>query len=776
MGCIIVTFSHTIDLCNDSPAKNTMTQGTSIPQNRESQSAEASGRLGRRQVEDALKRALDTGAVAIPQQLRYLLALCQMSTEHHTTTPYTAKPMSVVQARLSALESLSGVLNDRQVRALLRDIEKIQDINIRTMLLARVAIFIDPKEYQNVVRDIWQQSEYIGDIVVRTRAIYQIAPLLTLINDEPATATPLLNILRLAEAIENTEARLRSLVSVASHLPYDVSIRTFQRVLDELERAGNDSLRVKTLIAMAQEVPDELVGQALNIAGSIRNPTERARTLTALAQVMPTDLRPRLRQDALEAITMIESDDDKAEALIAFAPHLDFATDREKFPAIVTKALAIAIGISRRHVRAKVLVAISPHLTTDLQGEALAAVHSLSNEQDRAMLLAELAPNLPPNMLVASLAVAHTMVSQDARVHALTALAHYVPESARHQTVRDALAAASNLPHYLERVTALVDLADLLPPDLLEQALSNALESAKSIENANAQARALNQLGNYLPETLLEQALELAINIEDANQRLNAIIGIMPNLMSEDRQREARESLVKCAEQMRLEFKQARALVTILPHLTQDMLKPIEEMADGYFDPFDKVSVYLAIAQNSPPENRPSLIGKAWTRLQHIEDGYDRASMIAAMAPFLPERAGKDLASAVESAINIIQDDYDKASAIRILVPLLSSGSNGNSVVLPDTATALERGIETAVLIPDQALRAEYLSEGIKMWVNIHDKERSFNLWRKLVWQFQALPLADVLLCLASVMPLIYEIADKETIIRVAEVLGIRNP
>ena len=751
-----------------------MTHQASIPPDRTDESTGKIGRLGRKQIEQALKRSLDTGATAIPQQLRYVLALAQVNDSNYTSTPYSAKPMTISAARLSVLESLAATLNEKQIKQLVRDIHKIDNVDTRIMLLSRIAIYIEPQDFYGVVKEIWQKANFLEDIVVRTQSIYQIVPLLTLIHDEPATATPLLNILRVAESMKNSEARLRSLVSIAPHLPYDLSVRTFSRVLYDLEAYANDSLRMKTLISMSADVPDELKTQALNIAVKIVNPSERARVLTALAQNMPQDLRPRMRQDALDAINTIETEEDKAEALIAFAPHLDYASEKDTFPAILAKALTITVGITRRHIRARVLVAIAPHLPTDLQGEALAAVHSLSNEQDRAMLLSELAPNLPPNMLVASLAVAHTMVTQDARVHALTALAHYVPESAREQTVRDALAAASNLPHFLERVTALVELLDLLSDDLMEMALVNALESAKSIENENAQARALNHLGLYLPENLLHQALDIALAIENPNQRMNAIIGIIPNLASEDRLQEARQNLLGCAKAIHLEFKQARALVTILPHLSRELFPDVELTADYFFDAFDRVSVYLAIAQNSPPENRPSLILKAWTGLHRIEDGYDRASMIAALSPFLPERAEKDLAIAIETAIDIIEDGYDKASAIRILMPMLSGGSDGNYVP-PDVASALEKGIETAVMIPDQALRADYLARGISLWVNyVNDEERSLILWGQLLWHLRTLPLSDVLLCFAAMMPLLQQLIDPEMMQQVTDVLGIR--
>lgn len=731
--------------------------------------------IGGRQIEETLKIELDKGITSLPNQLKYLLALAQVNGQKTATIAYETRSMTISQARLSVLESLVPVLNEKQIRRLLRDIKNIDDLDVRVTLLSKMALYIAPDDFYEIVKEIWQQVDYIQDIVVRTQAMYQIAPLLSLIHDEPATSTPLLNILRVAESLQNTESRLRSLVAIAPHLPYEISLRTFSRVLNELENLNHDNLRVKTLQAMAADVPDDLISQALTIAIKIEIASDRARVLTALAQSMPADFRPRLRQDALDAISTIDNEDDRAEALISFAPHLDYASDNnDKFPAILAKALAIAVGIGRRHIRARVLVAIAPHLTTDLQGEALAAVHSLSNEQERAMLLAELAPNLPPNMLVASLAVAHTMIKQDARVHALTALANYVPASANQQTIRDALAAASNLPHYLERVSALVDLIDLLPPELMEQALSNALDSARSIDNQNAQARALNQLGKYLPENLLHQALDIAFDIENPNQRMNAIIGLVATVADEKRKLEAQEQLFDCAKSIHLDFKQARALVTIIPHLPPSMFAEVELIADGYIDAFDKVNVYLAIAQNSPPENRSSLIAKAWMRLHQIEDGYDRASMIASLAPFLPDRAKKDLAKVIESSIKGISDGYDKASAIRILTPLLSK--NGSSAYIPpDMPTALEKGIETAMLIPNQRLRADYLGQGVTIWVNnVDDKARSFDLWKQLVGQLKQLALPDVLLCLGATMPLIKSIADADIIKQVVEVLGIR--
>ena len=55
-----------------------MTQRATIPPNQEKPATERSSQLGRKQIEEALKQALDAGATTLPQQLKYLLALAQL--------------------------------------------------------------------------------------------------------------------------------------------------------------------------------------------------------------------------------------------------------------------------------------------------------------------------------------------------------------------------------------------------------------------------------------------------------------------------------------------------------------------------------------------------------------------------------------------------------------------------------------------------------------------------------------------------------------------------
>lgn len=749
-----------------------MTEQAQAPPLRDSQQQPTRSR-SRAQLEQALKRALDAGPAGIEQQLRCVLALSQMIDKPAEEAAHNPAVLSTVQARLVALSHLVAVLDEKQLLTLARDAREIKEVAVRLPLLTRLALHLSPGLYRDIVHEVWNNIQHIEDRALRARTLFELAPLLTLVNDEPATPSTLLDVVGQAQSIKETGARLRSLSALAPHLPYAMSVRTIQRILEDARALNNDAVRSKMITTLAPHLPEQLKGRALSLAQIIEAPAERARALVALAGYLPPEQQENLRRIAMQTIAMIENEEERAELLISFAPYLEYASQEAQFPMLLARALDIAVGIARRHIRARVLVALASHLTLDLQGEALAAVHSLSSERERAMLLATLAPTLPPQMLVASLAVAHTMREQDARVHALSVLAHYVPENARAQTVLDALAAASNLPNHYERVMALVSLLDILPDHLRDQALTNALEAVRLIENENARARALGLVGPHLSDSLLLRSLEIAEQFADPHQRLDALLGIAPRLPGA-RQQVVALKMLDCVRQMPLEFKQARALTSIAGQVPPEMMSQLQEIAEKFSDPYDRFSVLISMVQNLPHDKRPPLIAQAWRLIKQIEEGYDRASALVAVAPFLPASARPDLAQSISLAIRLTPDDYDKASAISLLGPLLADGDNARFATLPDHLEALKAGMEAALSVPQQALRASLLAEGAKLWVGMQDEERTRSLWADLLMQLHTLPLADVLLCLGALIPIIREMVGEQGLQDVAQILGVR--
>lgn len=730
----------------------------------------------RSDTERALLAALAQGPETLVEQAAHVLALSRLAPPA-PAGPASAPALSAEAARLMALARLAEVLPEADAVALYRAASQLADPAVRLQVLARVALRLPPQHYQAVVRQGWEDSAALENPAARAHALFQLAPLLTLYHDEPATPLALLEIVSLAQAIGNPEARIRSLITLSPFLPQGMRLRVLHRAIDEIDQLHNDAARFNALNTLADHLSPEIEARALHSAEAVRAPGERARAFTALARHMPTALRPALRTGALNAIGTIRDEEERAEALIAFAPHLEYVTNTEQFPLLLEHALRIAVSIKRRHLRARALVALSPHLTLDLQGEALAAVHSLTSERERAALLADLAPTLAPDMLVASLAVAHSMQSQDARVHALTALAHYVPENARDQTLLDALAAANNLPRPYDRIVALVRLMDALPASLREQTCANALESARLMKNENACGRALVLIGPHLSAALSQRALDIARGLVNPVQRLAALNGLLPYVTGSDRAAVPPE-LLAAVQEMPFEYRRARALVEIVPALPDDLIPQAVSLAASISDPFDQVSALVALIPRLSPDEGRRTLADCWRLVRAIDNGYDAACALAAIAPMLPPAAGPDLARSAGMIIGAIMDEYDQASAITLLAPLLAlQGVPQHTAApgpVPERHTALEQGIQAALRVPDQAQRWQLLAEGAALCAEASDSEQLYRLWREVAAHLASLPLADTLLCLSALAPLIQRLGGSDALAAVARLMQQR--
>jgi hypothetical protein len=722
-------------------------------------------------LEQAFHRSLAAGPAALTRQVRYILALSQMTAAAPAATPHQQKPVPVTGARLAALVELADTLDDAQRRNLVKEIQQLHDSHTRLCLLLQMTPHLPVAEQKALMAESWRQAGTIDDPVTRSELLHHLAEALPA-TDEAAIDSPVTRVLQLARSMQNLEARIRALVALATILPGRSGIDLFNRVLDEIDHIDSDILHANAINTLSGHLPETVEERAIKSALKISSPVERARALTTLARSISPAREERIRSLALNTIADIRNEEERAEALIEFAPFLEPVTGLEGYPELLERALSIAVSLSKRYARAQALVALAPHLTPDLQGEALAAVNSLADEGDRALLLADLAPTLPPDILVASMAVAHTMREQDARVHALTILAHYAPAHARSQTMLDALAAATNLPHHYERVTALMALVDVLPPQLQDQAFTSALETTRLIENENSRARALSLLGQHLPPRLLNRALEAAYEIEDLQQRLNALLGMITRVTDRERL-EVQQHLLESARQIPFDYKRARALASIAPHLSPELIQRALEIAEQLDDPYDRVSTYIALAQNLPPEKRPPVIARAKETIGKIDDGYDRSSALAAIAPFLPDSQRSNLSQLIYRVIRSIEDDYDQASAISILAPLLIAGDREDRPALPDQAEVLLAGLKAALEIPQQTLRVRQFSAGLAFWEGLDETGR-YELWQAAAWQLSSLPLADVLLCLGAALPVLQAIGGEENLEEIAQILGVR--
>jgi hypothetical protein len=694
------------------------------------------------------------------QQVQRVLAAAQ----HNERQPFRTRPprqVSLGDAHLLVLIEQAAALDTSQIATLLQRAERVSDRTLYMVMLSRLAAHLPSVKRREVVDVLWSGIRKVNDPATAADILFRLFPLIEAIHNTPPAS--FMAVFDIARNIEDTEARTRSLIALSRYVSPDVALSIQRSVLETIDKMTPDIARTNTLISLTESLAPELYPQAVACALRIEAPVERARALTSLARVLPHHLLVKIQEDVLRTIEGIVGEEPRVEALIAFVPYLEFAQDQDEFPKVLERALAVAVNLPRRHFRARALVALAPHLPPDLQGEALAAVHSLPLERERATLLAQLARELPPKMLVASLAVAHTMQDQDARVHALAALARHVPVQAQRQTMLDTLNAVHSLPHPFEQVNALVNQLDILPDDLYHQTLRDALAATEQITNPHTKARALNMLIPYLPEEMLPKAVELAKTINNPQMHLSALVSLVERLPDEQRPK-LLQTMLSIIRTIHYEYRQSRALMNIAGMLPPEMFAPALAIARDITDPYDRLSALIALAQNSPPSQRPALVGESWRLIKQVESGYDRASALAAIAPLLPNAAEADLSRAVGMAIGSIMDEYDQASAIILLAPLLAS-NNPHKTLLPEKTLVLREGLRTALQVADPIERSEQLAVGVEQWrqgIDRDDRKSHEALWRDVTVRVAALPLPDAVLCLGRLVPLVAWLGGRE--------------
>lgn len=721
-------------------------------------------------VRQRLQSALRMGRQGLALQLRYLLMACQFAPARSTPTDSGAH-LHINDARLQTLVHIAPHLSPAQRSLLYGLIHDVEDRGTCLSLLARAIRAVPIDEALPHARVIWESLDAIHHPAQRASALIDIADLIHDTAGSTLTAGVLLRLIHNAQNMKTIEARLRALIGLAPSLPEAQSRDIVHGIMAELERAHSDTLTTRSINTIAPALTPQHVPTAVALCRTIKSPTDRARALTALLPHVNSEWRGDLQGEILMAVEHISSEDERADALIALAPHMESATAKE-YPRVLSHALSIAIGMQRRPLRARMLVSLAPHLTPDLQVEAIADVNSLPNERERATLLTQLAPTLPESMIVASLSVAYAMREQENRVQALTALARYASPTMRHQTLLDALASANNIASHYERVRVLVSLLELMPSNMQEQTLTNALESARLIENESARARSISLLAPHLNDILLERALSVARELTNVEHRLGALIGLAEQL-SDQHYDAVMHEMLACVSSIPVDYKRARALTAIAPYIRPEDTGALETLANQLSDPIDRLNVLLGLVPYVTTDLRTVIVQAAYHLLSQSEPGYDQVTAIIALAPYLSPEQREALIRAIPSTLEAIEDEYDQASAIVLLAPLLVNDrqANDQSVSRWD---ALALALESALLVPHPAQRLHLLEQACAVWARQKSPERAFIVWSHLTTLLVELPLAQVVACLGALLPLLMDFAGEDAAHEVARLLGVK--
>lgn len=333
--------------------------------------------------------------------------------------------------------------------------------------------------------------------------------------------------------------------------------------------------------------------EALKSARSIRQVSERVRTLTEMLPHLPSDLKGKTLRKVLKSASRIQGKY-KVRALMDIVPYLP-AQQRQE---VLQQALREVQVPPFRSLRARTgdrmsqkpeemrivdrllrLLAESGYLE---QAQALTRV--IGDEEDQAETLVELVPYLSveerQRAAVEALGAIQKIVPKRRRADSLVKLAPYLSATELEKAAR-ALAS-----HYDSALSAdkQKKIEKRRPPGTVKRSVAqrgcsqDALEAIQAIEDAVERTKALTGLAAQARGKLRKQAVEEAFfaaqEIENESRRAERLIGLIPYASASLRQ-QALEKAVAIARATGPQLVRAPLLADLLPHLAGSLREEV---------------------------------------------------------------------------------------------------------------------------------------------------------------------------------------------------------
>ena len=462
----------------------------------------------------------------------------------------------------------------------------------------------------------------------------------------------------LGSQLADLDSRSR-MEALSAHLPESL----LAVVLDILQSVDLDKGGREILVAILPRLPDALLERALQMARAVQYAESRARALAAIAPRLPVGADPdQVRAEALDAAGQVESPYDRAEILAVLLPGLP--------EGLMGRALDAVEGIRDAEKRAEVLDRAAARLPQPLMPRAWQIARSIAAPGPRARALAALAGRFADrteraDALEEALQGFMTVGDEDRRVQAIASL---VPRFAREEARAEALAEGLRLARALHDGEArILAFARLAPHG--RQALRELLQTTESWR-WDAAARAL---AACLPASGYPDLLSAVREIADQRRRLGAslaLVGVLPDASRGDYLRRGfeekdegwladfiRGALAYCGPDL---IRDARRAARRLKYEFQreNTLKKLETYRPRNW--FDRL---LRRRLDADPEAK---VARALAEAEAVDDLH-RARALIDLAPTLAHR----LASEALRIASTIRHDYWRVSALKGLAPFI---------------------------------------------------------------------------------------------------------
>ncbi|MDG6105694.1 hypothetical protein Daura_12895 [Dactylosporangium aurantiacum] len=482
-----------------------------------------------------------------------------------------------------------------------------------------------------------------------------------------------------ATAVDGRRERTAALLDLVPHLPPDRLHRCLDAVLDDLAAdpetadlarlapyladrhwpavmavaAAGGRERGQLLWSFVPHLPPDQVEPALAVASGGPPGSTAIPVRVALARRLPAERRGALLRKMLADSAVVVGDAGaRARVLVALVPHL--RTDR------LGDVLRAATAFGDAAHRAQVLVALAPHLPV-AAAPALDAAVAVEHPGTRTGLLTRLAPALPLDLLRRATGAVLGVEHAHLRVPALGALLPYLPAGDRAAVLGPAVESLADIRVMNDHAAALAGLVPYLPADLLHEVYTRAAAPVPFVWS-------LATLAPHLPDGHRQRAVAVALAAATAGDRGYALPGELPALLpllSADQLEQA------VAAALALDVGRAEALTALLPYLSgdrrADVLAQALAAAASTGDLPSRLAALVVLLPHLPADERDALAGEALATVEGATVDYRLARMLVTLGPVLsPDRLDRVMAAAVA-----LPSEHDRRWAVAGLAPHL---------------------------------------------------------------------------------------------------------
>jgi hypothetical protein len=342
-----------------------------------------------------------------------------------------AARVPVIDAALSTAAAIDGPywqtrayigliphLPPRQARDILAHcldtIPKITDAYRRAHALAGTAVHLMP----DLLPRIFDIVRTIADPLGMSHALISLMSVLP--PDFTTTAVTI------ARQLTDPAQRARVLTELATHLAPEDQVTVCIEALATTLAVTNAVVREDLLATLAPLLPAEQTDQLRTLAGDVVDHRRRVRILTATLSTADHGLRTEVLAAINEAIERITQPEDRVDALLHVAAHLDEADRRRAY----VQALLTATNITDayRHVAALIMIGVrvQPPNTDTIFAHALDIARTIVDPYQQVQAILELAPHLHEEDLRHVLTSLSTIGTTYGQALLITGLAAYL--------------------------------------------------------------------------------------------------------------------------------------------------------------------------------------------------------------------------------------------------------------------------------------------------------------------------------------------------------------